>query len=84
MRRNRQHLMSTRESVKPYHDEPANIALHETQPPAMAAPATVTETRGTETNDLGETAEQPSPAKTPIVPRRSERVRNAPVQLDIK
>ena len=38
MRQNRQHLMSTRESVKSYHDEPLNIPLHETQPPAMAAP----------------------------------------------
>ena len=45
MRRNRQHLMATRETFKSYRDEPATQPLHdETQPTAMAAPTTSTET----------------------------------------
>ena len=85
MRRNRQHLMATREAFKSYRDEPAPQPLRdETQPTAMAAPATATETNDVdETNDVGATTEQTSPAKTPTAPRRSERVRTAPVRLGL-
>ena len=83
MRRNRQHLMATREAIKSYRYEPAP-QRDETQPTAMAAPATATETNDVdETNDVGETTEQTSPAKTPTAPRRSERVRTAPVRLGL-
>ena len=87
MRRNRQHLMATREAFKSYRDEPAPQPLRdETQPTAMAAPATATATETNdvdETNDVGETTEQTSPAKMSTAPRRSERVRTAPVRLGL-
>ena len=82
MRRNRQHLVATREAFKSYRDEPASQPLRdETQPTAMAAPATANDVDVT--NDIGETTEQTSPAKTPTAPRRSERVRTAPVRLGL-
>ena len=77
--------MATREAFKSYRNEPTPQPLRDaTQPTELAAPATATETNDVdETNDVGATTEQTSPAKTPTAPRRSERVRTAPVRLGL-
>ena len=87
MRRNRQHLLATRETFKPSHTECVTLLDNATQQSTVSTPATVVEMHpDAETEDIDEVtelSEHTSSVSSSPVRRRSERVRKAPVRLDL-
>ena len=86
MRRNR-HLLATRETFKPSHTECVTLPDNATQQSTVSTPATVVEMHpDAETEDIDEVtelSEHTSSVSSSPVRRRSERVRKAPVRLDL-
>ena len=83
MRRNRQHLMSTRET---FTSSPADFSgvSHNAERPTTAPTSTAIETGSNAVPCATEiVVELPSTTSSPLVERRSERVRKAPVRLDL-
>ena len=83
MRRNRQHLMTTREL---FTSAPTDISgvSHNAEQPTTVPTSTAIETSSNAIPCATETvAELPSTTSSPLVERRSERVRKAPVRLDL-
>ena len=87
MRRNRQHLLATRETFKPSHTECVTLPDNATQQSTVSTPATVVEMHpDAETEDIDEVtelSEHTSSVSSSPVRRRSERIRKAPVRLDL-
>ena len=81
MRRNRQHLMSTRETFTSSPTDFSGVS-HNAERPAPTS--TAIETGSNAVPCATETVvELPSTTSSPLVERRSERVRKAPVRLDL-
>ena len=83
MRRNRQHLMATRE---PFTPSPADFSVvsDNAEQPTNVPTSTAIETGSNAVPCATESvAELPSTTSSPLVERRSERVRKAPVRLDL-
>ena len=87
MRRNRQHLLATRETFKPFHTECVTLPDNATQQSTVSTPATAIETHADaeteEIDEVTELSEHTSSLSSSPVRRRSERVRKAPVRLDL-
>ena len=87
MRRNRQHLLATQETFKPSHTECVTLPDNATQQSTVSTPATAIEMHpDAETEDIDEVtelSEYTSSVSSSPVRRRSERVRKAPVRLDL-
>ena len=83
MRRNRQHLMTTSETFTP---SPADFSVvsDNAEQPTNVPTSTAIETESNAVPCATESvAELPSTTSSPLVERRSERVRKAPVRLDL-
>ena len=83
IRRNRQHLTTTRQA---YTSSPADFSgvSHNAEQPTTAPTWTAIETGSNAAPCATETVvELPSTTLAPLVERRSERVRKAPVRLDL-
>ena len=83
MRRNRQHLMTTRELFTSAPTDFSGVS-HNAEHPTTVPTSTAIETSSNAVPCATETvAELPSTTSSPLVERRSERVRKAPVRLDL-
>ena len=83
MRRNRQHLMAT---CEPFTPPPADFSVvsDNAEQPTNVPTSTAIETGSNAVPCATESvAELPSTTSSPLVERRSERVRKAPVRLDL-
>ena len=82
MRRNRQHLMSTRKTFTSSQADFSGVSHNAERPTAPTS--TAIETGSNAVPCATETVvEFPSTTSSPLVERRSERVRKAPVRLDL-
>ena len=88
MRRNRQHLLATRETFKPSRTEFVALPDNATQQSTVSTPATAIETHpDAETEEIDkvtELSEHTSSVSSSPVRRRSERVRKASVRVDLQ
>ena len=83
MRRNRQHLMSTRDTFTSSPTDFSGVS-HNAERPTTAPTSTAIETGSNAVPCATETVvELPSTTSSPLVERRSERVRKAPGRLDL-
>ena len=87
MRRNRKHLLATRETFKPSHTECVTLPDNATQQSTVSTPATAIETHpDAETEEIDKVTElsgHTSSVSSSPVRQRSERVRKVPVRHDL-